>query len=91
MYRGTKGFMSEPIHFTAQVNRVQTLADGGLRLTLDLSETDIDTASWMMHIKQAGLLLELAALPFENKKNIQETNAESELDKGNKRKSAWTT
>ena len=33
--------MAESITFPAQVVKVQTLADSGLRLTLDLPETEI--------------------------------------------------
>jgi hypothetical protein len=54
--------MPEPIHFTAQVAKVQTLADGGLRLILDLPETAIDVAAEMMKVKQAGAVLEIAAI-----------------------------
>lgn len=51
------------IKFTAQVSKVQTLADGGLRVTLDLSEKDIKQAGELMQVKQAGALLEVAAVP----------------------------
>ena len=54
--------MSEPIHFTASVAQVKTMADGGLRLVLDLPETAIDIATAMMQAKQAGAVLECAAL-----------------------------
>ena len=52
------------ICFQAQIQKVQTLADGGLRLTLDLAESEIDTATKMMQAKQAGAVLEIAALPM---------------------------
>lgn len=58
--------MAEVIRFTAQVNRVQTLADGGLRVVLDLPESAIDTATQMMQAKQAGAILEIAAIPIKN-------------------------
>ena len=57
--------MTEPIsaiRFKAQVNKVQTLADGGIRLVLDLPETEITTATRMMEAKQAGAFLEIAAV-----------------------------
>ena len=56
--------MSEPdvIHFKAQVAKVQTMADGGLRLILDMAETEIETATKMMQAKQAGCVLECAVL-----------------------------
>lgn len=60
--------MSDSIRFKAVVNKVQTLADGGLRLTLDLSESEIKTATAMMECKQRGAVLEVAAVPIEAKK-----------------------
>ena len=38
----------EAIEFVAAVNKVQTLADGGLRVTLDLPEDAIIQAAWLM-------------------------------------------
>jgi hypothetical protein len=52
----------EAIRFVAQVARVTTLADGGIRLILDLAETEIDVARAMMEIRQRGALLEVAAI-----------------------------
>ena len=76
------------IRFQAQVYKVQTLVDGGIRLTLDLSEQDIATATAMMQVRRAGALLEVAAVAIE--KQIG-TNGKSELGKREKRKSEWTT
>jgi hypothetical protein len=56
----------EAIRFTAQVNKVQTLADGGIRIILDLPESAIDTATKMMQAKQAGAMLEVAAVAVQN-------------------------
>jgi len=56
--------MSEVIRFTAQVSKVTTLADGGLRVVFDLSETEIEVAKQMMQVKQAGAVLEIAAIPI---------------------------
>ena len=53
------------IAFSAQIAKVQTLADGGIRVTLDLPETAIETATQLMQVKQQGGLLEIAALPIE--------------------------
>lgn len=50
------------IKFTAQVSKVQTMADGGLRVILDFQETAIDTAAALMRVKQAGGVLEIAAV-----------------------------
>lgn len=53
------------IRFKAQVSQVRTLADGGIRLVLDLAETEIKTAAKMMEAKQAGAVLEVAAVPID--------------------------
>jgi hypothetical protein len=49
------------IRFTAQVAKVQTLTDSGLRFTLDVAETEIDAAQKLMQVKQGGGVLEVAA------------------------------
>ena len=51
------------IKFTAQVSQVKTLADGGLRIVLDLPETAIKEAGELMQVKQAGAVLEVVAIP----------------------------
>lgn len=65
--------MSKPntdvIRFQAQVAKVQTLADGGIRLVLDLAETAIQTATKMMEAKQAGAMLEVAAVSVKKPAN----------------------
>jgi hypothetical protein len=71
----------EAIRFTAQVARVTTLADGGIRLILDLSETEIEVAKLMMEARQRGALLEVAAVAV-----LQSlTNGETETNKRTKR------
>jgi hypothetical protein len=50
------------IRFTAQVARVQTMADGGLRVVLDFSEVDIKQAGELMQAKKNGAVLEIAAV-----------------------------
>lgn len=54
--------MTETIRFSASISQVRTLSDGGIRLVLDLPETAIDTAAAMMQAKQAGAVLEIAAV-----------------------------
>ena len=56
--------MSEPITFPAQVVKVQTLADGGLRLTLDLPETAILEAAHLMECKRQGVAGEVEYRPI---------------------------
>lgn len=63
--QGEAGEVSDEnvIRFTAEVAKVQTLTDGGLRFTLDVNETEIDAAQKLMQVKQRGGVLEVAALP----------------------------
>ena len=51
------------IKFQAVVYKVQTLVDNGLRLTLDLSEKELNTAKAMIECKTRGAILEIAAVP----------------------------
>jgi hypothetical protein len=67
----------EAIRFQAQVSKVTTLADGGIRLVLDLAETEIETAKQMMEARQGGAILEVAAVRI-----LQSpTNGETETNK----------
>lgn len=50
------------ITFTAEVYKVQTLVDQGLRLTLDLPETDIPQAAMLMECKREGIPLRFTAM-----------------------------
>lgn len=52
------------IKFTAQVSQVKTMADGGLRVVLDLPETAIQQAGELMQVKQGGAVLEVVAVPI---------------------------
>ena len=56
--------MDEVIRFSATVYKVQTLIDGGLRVTLDLPETAIGEAAKLMECKRGGAVLEVAAVPI---------------------------
>jgi len=49
------------ISFDAIVYKVQTLADQGLRLTLDLPETAIPQAAMLMECKREGIPLKFKA------------------------------
>ncbi len=49
----------EPIRFVAVVQKVQTLADGGLRVTLDLPESAIMQAAELMVCKREAVVLEI--------------------------------
>jgi polynucleotide 5'-kinase involved in rRNA processing len=74
------------IRFQAQVFKVQTMIDGGIRLTLDLVEVVQPTVIVaLFEAKYPGILLEVAALAVVKQKG---NNAISE---GPKRKSKWTS
>jgi hypothetical protein len=57
--------MTEIIHFPAQIYKIQTTVDGAIRLTLDMPETQIDSARLLMECKMRGGLLEIAAVPID--------------------------
>lgn len=77
------------IQFTASVAKVQSLADGGIRLTLDLPEDAIMQAAQLMECKRWGAALNVTATPTElgdaliNKGNRNAT-------KGQNKQSKWT-
>jgi len=54
------------IRFQAAVYKVQTLLDGGIRLTLDMPETAIAQAAMLMEAKQQGIPLVFEATIDEN-------------------------
>ena len=49
------------IRFEAIVYKVQTLADGGIRLTLDMPETAIPQMAMLAETKREGVPLEFVA------------------------------
>ena len=54
--------MSEAIQFAAVVYKVQTLVDGGLRVTFDLPEQAIPQAAMLMECKRQEISLLLSAV-----------------------------
>ena len=52
--------MSDPIKFYASVQKVQTLADGGLRFTFDAPESAIMPAAELMACKVDGHVVDVA-------------------------------
>lgn len=52
----------EAIEFPAEIIKVQTMTDGGIRLTLDLPADQIQTAAKLMEAKQRGAYLQIAAV-----------------------------
>jgi hypothetical protein len=65
------------IRFVAQVAKVQTLTDGGLRFTLDVSENEIEAARKLMQVKQGGGLLEVGAVAIMPKNRNESGQAET--------------
>jgi len=57
-----EGNMAEAvIKFDAIVYKVQTLSDGGIRLTLDMPETAIPQMAMLAETKREGIPLEFTA------------------------------
>lgn len=68
--------MTEPITFQAQVARIQTLADGGLRLTLDMPEGAILAAAQLMECKRLGVAGDVTYTPMAMDDGPQEWSTE---------------
>ena len=49
----------QPIEFWATVAKIQTLADGGIRATLDLPESAIMPAAELMACKRMGVVVDV--------------------------------
>jgi hypothetical protein len=63
----------DPITFVAQVAKVQTLADGGLRIVLDLPETAVLQAAELMELKRRGVAVQVDIVPTDGEEtSIQE-------------------
>ena len=55
------------IEFRTDIQKVQTLRNGGTRLTLDLHDVPPKVIMDLFEVKQAGGVLEVAAVPvFDN-------------------------
>lgn len=50
------------IRFSAQVFKIATTIDGGIRLTLDMGATDPNMVMALINAKQPGVILECACL-----------------------------
>ena len=53
--------MDAEIRFTAAVYKLQTLVDGGIRLTLDMDENAIPQMAMLAEAKKNGIPLEFVA------------------------------
>jgi hypothetical protein len=54
------------IRFKATIAQVRTMADLGLRVVLDFDEANIEAATKLMQARQAGAMLEIAAVAVKN-------------------------
>ena len=83
--------MSDPIRFLAEVYKVQTLVDGGVRLVLDLPETAIMQMAQLAECQRFSVVLEIEARPCITGK-VQSDNGEKQynLAERKKRKSKWS-
>lgn len=68
--------------FDAAVNQVRTLADGGIRVVLDLPETALDAAMWLMTKKRDETPLKVACVAVPPKPALCKLN-KTKRDKGN--------
>jgi hypothetical protein len=57
------GKTAEPLTFPAVVAKVQTLADGGIRATLDLPESEIVALAWLAQCQRDGVVLSVRCTP----------------------------
>lgn len=80
--------VSPAIQFWAVVYKVQTLADHGIRLTLDMPEDAILTMAQLVECKRRGVVLSFTAGQLLNSK--EQKNDAKGLATRPKRKSAWT-
>ena len=80
------------IVFTCCVNQVKTLADHGIRITLDLPEDAIATAAQLMACKVAGIFLHIEATAAEKpEKQTENRSARREIQAGTNGQSEWAT
>ena len=56
--------MTEPIVFIAEIYKVQTLVDNGIRITLNLPETAILAAAQLMECKRLGVAGDVTYTPM---------------------------
>ena len=71
---------TEAIEFIAAVYKVQTLVDGGVRVTLDLPETAIMQMAQLAECQRFGVVLNIHCLAMESNNALEERP---------KRKSRW--
>lgn len=62
------------IKFQAQVWSIKTMVDGGMNVTLSLSDKDIKQVSQLLECKKSNALLEVAAVPIKPEAKLVEKN-----------------
>lgn len=76
------------IQFKAQVWQVKTLVDGGMNVTLALSDKEIAQVSQLLKCKNEGFLLEVAAVPVKQEtENAKKTS--NKKSTGSRRKQRY--
>lgn len=55
------------IRFSAIVHQIKTLIDGGMNVTLSLSDKEIKQISQLLECKKNGAILEVAIVPVKQK------------------------
>jgi hypothetical protein len=63
----------ESVTFVSAVAKVQTLADSGIRVTLDLPEDAIVEAAWLMKAKQTSVALTVTCKPVEDDRTAEKS------------------
>ena len=61
----------EPIRFDAEVYKVQTLVDGGVRVTLNLPETAIAQMAQLAECQRFGVAIRIKATVIENGRSTE--------------------
>ena len=51
------------VKFWALIAKVQTMADGGIRVYLDLPENEVETAAVLMQYKRIGIVADVVITP----------------------------
>ena len=60
---------AQHIEFEAAVARVQTMADGGLRVVLDLPEDKVFEVAWLMECKRQQATIRVSCEPGTDKQD----------------------
>jgi uncharacterized protein YbaR (Trm112 family) len=72
------------LRFKAQVWQIKTLVDGGINITLALSENEIEQVAGLLECKRRGAILEVAAIPVLMNKEMEKKDAKEKTDSKNK-------